>query len=63
MGQVSSVFVKKSLAAYPLVTPAQEGVRKSTIGWISGPASFETAAPQLPQDEEFSQCHQRLSSC
>jgi hypothetical protein len=34
--------------------PAFDAVTKSTIARISVFASFETAAPQLPQDEEFS---------
>jgi hypothetical protein len=58
-----TVILKEAVAciATRAVHPDKEGVRKSTIGWISAlrpPPSregrlFETTASQLPQDEEF----------
>jgi hypothetical protein len=44
------------------VIPAKRRVKQTEIELDRRGASFETAASQLPQDEEFPECHHQLTS-
>jgi hypothetical protein len=60
----SKEVVKKSRLSRKLtVFPAKEGVRKIADRPDQRCASFETSLREAPQDEDFSSCHQRITSC